>query len=237
MASKILLIIPAFNEEKTILNTLNIVDASDYDYVIINDGSTDSTESILRKNNANYIDVFSNLGIGGAVQTGYKYAYENNYDVAIQFDADGQHDISYIESLVGPIIKGEANLVIGSCFVDKKAKNQRSSTIRRIGIRFLSNFIFIMSGGKRIHDPTSGFRAADRKIIKRFAEKYPIEYPEPVSNYELLRSKKYKIKEVPVKMNKRAGGKSSIRSWKSAYAAFNVMLSILIISLGRKKYD
>ena len=234
---KILLIIPAFNEEKTILNTLNLVKATNYDYIVINDGSTDNTANILYKNKANFIDLFSNLGIGGAVQTGYKYAYDNNYDIAIQVDADGQHDISYIDSLIEPIKNNEADLVIGSCFVDKKAKSKRSSKIRRIGIHILSNFIFIMSGGKRVYDPTSGFRAANRKTIALFSEKYPLEYPEPVSNYELLRSKHYVIKEVPVRMNKRAGGKSSIRSWKSAYAAFNVIFSILILSLGRKKYD
>ncbi len=237
MKPKILLIIPAYNEEKSILKTMETVISSHYDYVIINDGSTDNTASILAHNRFNHINLLNNLGIGGAVQTGYQYAYDNNYDIAIQFDADGQHDISFIDALVQPIIDKKANLVIGSCFVDKKSGNQRSSKIRRVGIRFLSNFIFVLSGGKRIHDPTSGFRAADCAIIERFALDYPIEYPEPVSNYELLRSKHFKIIEVPVKMNKRTGGKSSIHSWKSAYAAFNVMLSILILSLGRKKYD
>lgn len=237
MKPKVLLIIPAYNEEKSITKTMEVVVASGLDYIVINDGSTDNTSEILKKGGFNHINLLDNLGIGGAVQTGYQYAYDNSYDIAIQFDADGQHDISFINSIIQPIINKKANLVIGSCFVDKKAGNQRSSVVRRIGIRFLSNFIFILSGGKRIHDPTSGFRAADRAIIERFAEDYPIEYPEPVSNYELLRSKHFKITEVPVKMNKRTGGKSSIHSWKSAYAAFNVMLSILILSLGRKKYD
>ncbi len=237
MKPKILLIIPAYNEEKSISKTLETVLASGYDYIVINDGSTDSTADILEKGNFNHINLLNNLGIGGAVQTGYQYAYDNNYDIAIQFDADGQHDISFVDALVQPIIGKKADLVIGSCFIDKKFSGQRSSKIRRLGIRFLSNFIFVLSGGKRIHDPTSGFRAANRSIIERFAMDYPTEYPEPVSNYELLRSKHFKIVEVPVKMNKRTGGKSSIHSWKSAYAAFNVMLSILILSLGRKKYD
>lgn len=236
MKPKVLLIIPAYNEEKSIKKTMEIILSSGYDYIVINDGSTDHTEEILSINNYNHINLLSNLGIGGAVQTGYQYAYENNYDIAIQFDADGQHDISFVPDLIKPIAESSANLVIGSCFIDKKFSGKRSSKIRSFGIKFLSSIIFLLSR-KHIYDPTSGFRAADRKVIELFAEDYPQEYPEPVSNYELLRSKNLKIKEVPVKMNKRIGGKSSIHSWKSAYAAINVVISILILSLGRKKYD
>ena len=236
MKPKVLLIIPAFNEEKSLISTLSVVSNSGYDYVVINDGSTDSTEEILNNGNYNHISLISNLGIGGAVQTGYKYAYENSYDIAIQFDADGQHDISFVPDLIKPIVDQKANLAIGSCFIDKKFSGKRSSIVRSFGIKFLSGIIFLLSH-KHIYDPTSGFRAADRKIIELFAEDYPQEYPEPVSNYELLRSKHFKIKEVPVKMNRRTGGKSSIHSWKSAYAAINVVISILILSLGRKKYD
>ena len=233
---KILLIIPAFNEEKSIAKTIDDVLSTGYDYIVINDGSTDKTPDILAKKHCNFINLPCNLGIGGAVQTGYKYAAKHNYDIAIQFDADGQHTISYLNALIQPILDKEADLTIGSCFIDKSLKNKRSSFIRRFGIKFLSGTIKLFSG-KRIYDPTSGFRAADKSIIELFAEDYPLEYPEPISNYELLKSHKYKLKEVPVKMNKRAAGKSSIHSWKSAYAAINVFLSILIISLGRSKYD
>lgn len=233
---KILIIIPAYNEEESINNTAQEIVKLKYDYIIVNDGSTDSTQRILNEHNYHHINLISNLGIGGAVQTGYKYAYEMGYDIAIQFDADGQHNIDYIEELLKPLKLGEANLVIGSCFVDKNLKNHRSSNIRRLGIRFLSGTIKLFSG-KRIYDPTSGFRAADRKTIERFANNYPLEYPEPISNYELLRSSNFIVKEVPVKMNKRQGGKSSIHSWKSIYAAINVFLSILILSLGRKNHD
>lgn len=231
-----ILIIPAYNEQDSIKKTIDSILQAGYDYIVINDGSTDSTPDILNQNNYNHINLLSNLGIGGAVQTGYMYAYENNYDIAIQFDADGQHDINYIDKLIQPIEKDQANLVIGSCFVDKTLKNQRSSKIRRFGIYFLSNIIKLFSG-KRIHDPTSGFRAADKKIIEIFAKDYPQEYPEPISNFELLRFSNLKIKEVPVKMKKREAGHSSIHSWKSIYAAINVFLSILILSLGRKKHD
>lgn len=236
MNSKILLIIPAYNEQDSIKKTVDSVINAHYDYVVINDGSTDKTLHILEQNHYNYINLFSNLGIGGAVQTGYKYAHAMDYDIAIQFDADGQHDISYIQDLVKPIVENKASLVIGSCFIDKTLKNERSSKLRRIEIRFLSNIIKLFSG-KRIHDPTSGFRAASRDVIELFAINYPLEYPEPISNYEFLRSSKFKIKEVPVKMNKRTAGKSSIHSWKTLYAAINVFLSIIILSMRRKNHD
>jgi glycosyltransferase involved in cell wall biosynthesis len=233
---KTLLIIPAYNEEESIQKTVQTVIDSGYDYIIINDGSSDSTKQILKKNQYNHINLIFNLGIGGAVQTGYKYALENNYDIAVQFDADGQHDISFVDKLIKPIVNHQANLVVGSCFIDKSIKNRRSSKIRRFGIHFLSNVIKVFSG-KRIHDPTSGFRAADLQVIKRFALNYPLEYPEPVSNFELLKSTHLKIKEVPVKMNKRTGGKSSISPWKTIYAGINVLLSIIILSLKRNQHD
>lgn len=235
MAERVLIIIPAYNEEKTIEKTVESVIKSGYDYIVINDGSTDSTEEILEKNNYNHISLIFNLGIGGAVQTGYKYARDNNYDIAIQVDADGQHDISFIKDLIKPIKDKEANLVIGSNFVDKNNRHQRSSKIRRLGIKFLSNTVLILSH-KRVYDITSGFRAADKKVIERFADNYPTEYPEPVSNFDLLRTSNITIKEVPVIMNKRQGGKSSITPRKTTYAAFNVLLSILILSL-RRKHD
>lgn len=236
MSHKIILIIPAYNEESSIQKTIETVIHAKYDFVVINDGSADNTMKILETNNYNHINLISNLGIGGAVQTGYKYAYEMGYDIAIQFDADGQHDISYINNLVEPITSHQANLVIGSCFIDKSAKNHRSSKTRRFGIHFLSGVIKVFSG-KRIHDPTSGFRAADREVIERFASNYPLEYPEPVSNFELLKSTHLKIKEIPVKMNKRTAGKSSISSWKTLYAGINVLLSIMILSLRRSSHD
>lgn len=236
VAPKILLIVPAYNEQASIKKTVQTILNSGYDYVVVNDGSTDSTKQILEQNNYKHIDLISNLGIGGAVQTGYKYAYTNDYDIAIQFDADGQHDIKYIKDLIKPIQDGKADLVIGSCFIDKSLKNQRSSKIRRFGIHFLSNFIRLFSG-KRVHDPTSGFRAANRNIIARFAHNYPQEYPEPISNFELLRSHKLRIKEVPVTMNKRAAGKSSINTRKTIYAAINVCLSIIILSIKGKHHE
>lgn len=228
---KTLLIIPAYNEEDNIETTIKKI-SNKYDYIIINDGSTDNTKNILEKNNYNHINLIRNLGIGGAVQTGYKYALKNNYDIAIQFDADGQHDCNSIEKLIKPIKDGEVQFTIGSRFISND-ENFKSTKLRQMGIKLISNEIKLFSN-TRIYDVTSGFRAANKDIIKKFANKYPSEYPEPISNFELIKEG-YKVKEVSVKMHERKGGKSSIGSWKNFYYMFNVMLSIFIIKIGGKK--
>ena len=231
----ILLIIPAHNEAKSIKKTLSIVNASPYDYIVINDGSTDQTATILADLHAPHLNLSFNLGIGGAVQTGYKYALENGYDIAVQFDADGQHDIASVATLIEPLCNNRADFVIGSRFIQKSNKTFKSSFLRRLGIRLISNIIFIFSR-QHIYDATSGFRAANQKVIEAFADDYPLEYPEPVSDFELLKNN-YRISEVSVKMKKREQGRSSIRSWKSAYYVVNVLLSILMIELRRKKHE
>lgn len=231
---KILLIIPAYNEEENILKTCKKIKKENktLDFIVINDGSKDRTLDILKNNNLPHINLIHNLGIGGAVQTGYKYALENDYDIAIQFDGDGQHDIRYVEKLIKPIINGEADFTIGSRFIEELS-TFKSSVARRIGINIISFFIKIFTG-KKIYDTTSGFRAVNKDIIKLFAEHYPIEYPEPVSTTELLKQGK-RVKEVSVEMNEREGGISSIRAWKTAYYMFNVVLSIIIVSIRRYK--
>lgn len=227
---KVLLIIPAYNEEANIKKT--IISIKDkYDYIVINDGSVDNTEDILVKNKFNHISLIRNLGIGGAVQTGYKYALENNYDIAIQFDADGQHDANSIKDLIEPILKNKADFTIGSRFVGNKSKF-KSTKSRQLGINLISHEIKLFSK-KTIKDVTSGFRAANKSIIKKFAFDYPSEYPEPISNYKLLKEN-YSVVEVPVTMHERKAGKSSIGSWKNIYYMFNVMLSIFIEKLRRK---
>ena len=226
---KILLIVPAYNEEETIQQTISNIVANNYDYIIINDGSTDNTKEICEKNNYNFVSLPSNLGIGGAVQTGYKYALENNYDIAIQFDSDGQHDIKYIPNLIEPIKKGQAHFVIGSRFIDSTVSDFKSTKLRRLGINMISVIILWLSGNK-IYDTTSGFRAANIDVIKYFSKSYPTEYPEPISSFELLQSG-YKVKEVPVKMHERAGGKSSISSWKKIYYMINVCLSLIVVNI------
>lgn len=232
---KVLVIIPAYNEEKNILKTVNNLKEikldHELDYVIINDGSTDSTKKICEENHLNMIDLPFNLGIGGAVQTGYKYAYYHNYDIAIQFDGDGQHDGNYIKDLIAEIKKGN-NVVIGSRFVSELS-TFKSSKMRRLGKNILSFLIKVVTG-KKIYDPTSGFRAVDKEVIKLFANDYPSDYPEPDTIVTVIK-KNYQVSEIPVKMNKREGGKSSINPLKSVYYMIKVSLAIIIAGASSKK--
>ena len=236
---KVLLIIPAYNEEKNILKTYNSIisfnskNRANYDVIVINDGSKDNTEKVLVENNIPHITLIHNLGIGGAVQTGYKYADENNYDIAVQFDGDGQHDVNYVKNIIDPIINGESDFTIGSRYMDKTTSNFKSTVARQIGIKLISIIIKIVTG-KRILDTTSGFRACNSKIISEFAKDYPVEYPEPITSTELLK-KGYNLKEVPVSMNERTEGESSIKAWKNVYYMVNVYLSIILVGIRRYK--
>ena len=236
---KVILIIPAYNEEENILRVCNVI--KDYnlkaeqkiDYIVINDGSTDSTAKILKENNLNHINLVNNLGIGGAVQTGYKYAFENDYDIAIQFDGDGQHDVNYVKDVCKPIIDKKADMVIGSRYLDKSSSEFQSTFMRRLGGNIISFFIKVCTR-KTIKDPTSGFRAANKDVIKIFAKNYPKDYPEPESSVQLLVNK-YVINEVPVSMNERIGGVSSIRLWKTVDYMIKVTLAIIVDSISFRK--
>ena len=232
---KILMIIPAYNEQENIKETVQKIKdhKKELDYVVINDGSTDNTEQILKENNINHVKLINNLGIGGAVQTGYKYAYENNYDIAIQFDGDGQHDVNYVEKICEPLINGQADMCIGTRYLDKSSSKFQSTFMRRLGANIISVFIKIFAG-KKITDPTSGFRAVNRRVIEEFAQNYPIEYPEPESTVSLLVNG-YKVQEVPVSMNERKGGVSSIRLWKTVDYMLKVVLAIIIDSISFRK--
>ncbi|QDP41618.1 glycosyltransferase family 2 protein [Radiobacillus deserti] len=223
---KILIIIPAYNEEDSILDTVNKIEVStSYDYIVVNDGSTDGTLEILQKHNINHINLPVNLGIGGAMQTGYKYAYRNGYDYAIQLDADGQHNPSDLENLVSTIRKEDLDLVIGSRFVEQTG--YRGSKMRRFGISYFYMVIRLLAHIK-VTDPTSGYRIINRKVIREFIQYYPTDYPE-VEVLVYLARKGYKIKEIKVEMNQRQGGKSSITPIKSIY----YMLKVSYISLVR----
>lgn len=229
---KVLLIIPAYNEEESIEKTVKTIidynkkNKTSYDYIVINDGSKDSTESILVNNKFNHIRLIHNLGIGGAVQTGYKYALENGYDIAIQYDGDGQHDVSYVKDIIKPIQAGNADMVIGSRFV-KEVSKFKSTYVRRIGINLIS-FVIKFKTDKKIYDTTSGFRACNRSVIELFASIYPQEYPEPISTVNVLKHGLV-VDEVAVKMNAREAGTSSIKAWKSVYYMINVILSIILL--------
>ncbi|HFI0685699.1 TPA: glycosyltransferase family 2 protein [Streptococcus suis] len=232
---KVLMIIPAYNEEESILHTVQgIIDYRknvdfQLDYLVINDGSTDNTKNILIQNKLNAIHLVQNLGIGGAVQTGYKYALNNNYDVAVQFDGDGQHDIRSLNSLIQPILLGKADMVIGSRFVGDTLSEFQTSFLRRFGIGVISNMIKLTTG-IRIWDTTSGYRLGNKKVIAQFARRYPTKYPEPESSVHLIKQN-FKIVEAPANMFERAGGVSSITPFKSIRYMVEVCSSILIASL------
>jgi len=227
---KVLAIIPCYNEEKNIDKVVqNIINysSSNYnsaiDYLIINDCSKDKTLEICKEKKYNYIDLPVNLGIGGGVQAGYLYAHERRYDIAIQHDGDGQHDPCYFGDVISPIVSGQADIVIGSRFLDKEGF--QSTGLRRFGISFLSILIYLCTGVK-IHDVTSGYRAVNRKFIELFAVHYAQDYPEPEAIMDAALHKA-RILEVPVIMREREEGKSSISPIKSIYYMFKVSLAIL----------
>ncbi len=237
---RVLLIVPAYNEEQNIQETaeriLRFRPQGDYelDYLVVNDGSQDGTERICRERGFPCLSLIENLGIGGAVQSGYLYARRMDYDVAVQFDGDGQHDIGSLDALLEPLLAGEADFCIGSRFLGPKS-DFRSTAARRVGIRWLSSLIALLTG-VRISDPTSGFRAAARPVIEEFSQRYPVDYPEPESIVQLLK-KGCAIAEVPVNMFERDAGSSSINLKESVYYMFKVSLAILVARFrkGEKK--
>lgn len=234
---KVLIMVPAYNEEGAILETVetirryrknNILDF-ELDWVVINDGSKDKTQEIIENNHINHVNLVANLGIGGAVQTGYKYAMYNDYDVAVQFDGDGQHDITEIKKLVSPILRNDSDFVIGSRFVDNEKENFKSTVMRRVGINLISFFIKALTG-KKIYDTTSGYRAVNKEIICLFAEDYPQVYPEPQTT-TLVALKKMRISELPVNMFERTTGESSITPFKSIIYMMDVLSSIVFTKI------
>ena len=226
---KKLVVIPAYNESENIVNTVkDILDnAPDYDYVVINDCSTDNTLEVLKSNNINYLNLPINLGIGGAVQTGYKYALENDYDYVVQFDGDGQHDAKSLKTMEKELENESADMVIGSRFINNQGF--QSSRMRRIGIAFFTVLIKWLTRQK-ITDPTSGLRMINHKVLALFAADYPSDYPEPETAVSVLK-KGYRVKEVPVIMRERQGGESSINFWKSGWYMIKVTLAILFVSI------
>ena len=230
---KKLVIIPAYNESESIVNTVRNIQkkAPEFDYIVINDCSKDATLEVLKENNINHLNLPVNLGIGGAVQTGYKYALEKGYDVAVQVDGDGQHDTKYLSNLLKCLIEEKADMVIGSRFIENQGF--QSTFMRRIGIVYFTRLIRALTG-KTITDPTSGFRMAGRDVIRMFATQYPKDYPEPESIVTLLKND-MKVLEVPVRMKERQGGESSIKMTNSVYYMIKVSLAILVENSKRNK--
>ena len=233
MDKKVLIIIPAYNESENIEKVVdNLIDNyPQYDYIIVNDCSTDNTEEIIKRRGYNYISLPANLGIGGGVQSGYIYAVQNNYDIAVQMDGDGQHNPAYIEKLIAPIIADEADITIGSRFIEKTGF--QTSFMRRLGINFIS-FVIRICCGVKATDTTSGFRASNSEVNKFFSLNYAQDYPEPEAIVSASLNG-YRIQDVAVEMNERMGGVSSINATRSIYYMIKVSLALIICRIGTKK--
>ncbi len=223
---KKLVIIPAFNEQDSIVQTVeNIREcAPDFDYLVVNDGSTDNTLAVCRKAGIPCLKLPVNLGIGGTVQAGYLYGVRHGYDLAVQIDGDGQHNAAYLDMMARELEDKKVDMVIGSRFITKEGF--QSSSLRRVGIRHFSMLIRFLTGAV-ITDPTSGMRMVNREVMKVYSRDYPKDYPEPESAVQIL-TRGYKILEVPVIMNERSGGVSSINLKNSVYYMIKVTLSMII---------
>ena len=230
---RVLVLIPCFNEEKSIYSVVEKIESyknmhqeSDLllDYLVVNDCSTDGTLSILQTYQLNYLNLPVNLGIGGCMQAGYRYAFEKGYDIVIQHDGDGQHDAAYFDDVITPIKNGEADIVIGSRFLEKEGF--QSTGFRRIGIRLLSSIIWLCTREK-ICDVTSGYRAINRGYMELFTKRYAQDYPEPEAIVDAIKEGAV-IVEVPVVMEERKEGESSIGILKSIHYMIKVSLSIFL---------
>ena len=228
--AKILVIVPAYNEEKNIKKTVDEILSykKNLFVLVINDGSEDQTLHEARLSKAMVVSLPFNLGIGGAVQTGFKFAHEHGFDIVIQVDGDGQHDVSYLDKLIKPLLEESADMTIGSRFLPPFLGYQ-SSHIRRLGIHFFAYLLSFLTDSK-ITDPTSGFRGFNQKMIKIFAKYYPYDFPEPEA---IIVAKRYgaRITEVPVQMRKRVAGLSSIRYLRTLYYMIKVTFAILLDKL------
>lgn len=228
---KVLVIIPAYNEAETIASLLQQIhhENPSWDILVVNDASKDETEAIAKATGlARVVSLPFNLGIGGAVQTGFKYAFRNGYDVALQFDGDGQHPVSEIKNLVDLIERDEADVVIGSRF-NKKQNGVKTHYLRRTGIKIFEWFSFVLIR-QRITDHTSGFRAYNRKAFTFLASNYPTDYPEP-EVVILLGKNKFRMKETFTQMLERQGGISSIPIAKGPYYMIKVLLAMFMASI------
>lgn len=223
---KIIVIIPALNEEKTLRDVIRGIRAflPQADILVVNDGSTDSTAAIAEEEKTLILDHPYNMGIGATMQTGFLYALRGGYDIAIQMDGDGQHNPESLPTLVQPIAEGGSNLVIGSRYLSDGGF--KSTFLRKIGIRFFTTLVWLFIG-KKVTDPTSGFRAMDRKAFECFSGEYPSDYPE-VEALVLANKRGLRFREIPTTMRHRQGGTSSIGLLSAVYYMVKVTLAILV---------
>lgn len=220
---KTLIIIPAYNEALNIEKTIkDVTSCTNYDYLIINDCSKDNTKEICEKNHFNMLSLPVNYGLASGIQVGMKYAYQNDYDIAIQFDGDGQHQAKYLKPLVDEIENNNCDIAIGSRFVTKK----KPCSLRMFGSILISMCIKLTTG-KTIKDPTSGMRAYNKKAMKEFINNTSLT-PEPDTLVYMMK-KNMKVKEVQVEMSEREFGESYLKPLKSIEYMFNIIFSILFI--------
>jgi glycosyltransferase involved in cell wall biosynthesis len=225
-------IVPAFNEEDSVGRVIEELRAFDpgLDVVVVDDGSTDRTAEAAGACGAHVVRLPFNLGIGGAVQTGFRYAWEQRFDVAVRVDGDGQHDPRELGAVLAPVLADEADIAVGSRFIG--GNGYRSSRSRRIGIRLLAWIVSALTR-QRITDPTSGFQAANRLGIRLFAADYPHDYPEAEATVMVFKHR-LRLVEVPVAMRARESGRSSITAVRSVYYMVKVVLAIFVALFRRK---
>ena len=225
-----IVIIPAYEEEKSIGDLVrSLRERYRFDVLVVNDGSTDRTSDAAREAGATVLDLPCNLGIGGAVQTGFIYARDRGYRVVVRIDGDGQHETEDIPKVLEPILAGRADAVIGSRFLGET--EYRGSIPRILGIRFFRLLVNVTTG-YRVTDPTSGYFAINRRLIEFYSDHYPSDYPE-VDAYILMHRLGARALEVPVRMYDRSKGKSSITSFREVYYMVKVTLSFLINCIRR----
>jgi glycosyltransferase involved in cell wall biosynthesis len=233
---KVLLIIPAFNEEESLAKLLAELEQyrKQYDIIVVDDASVDKTAEIAESHGVPVLHLAANLGIGGAVQTGFKYAVRNGYDAVVQIDGDGQHDPIWIERLIEPISRGEADCVIGSRYTKKDPdRAYRTPTLRRIGMHFSTGLLYFAKG-VLITDTTSGLRALNHRAFEYFSRDYPVDHPEAEALLMLLYND-FKLKEIPVKMRGRQTGRSLFTLIPSVFYPFRVLVGFLEVLLRIKR--
>ncbi len=232
MKNDTLIIIPAYNEEEAINDTVMSLSSYNVDVLVVNDGSTDNTLNVLKNiqtENFSYITLPINSGIGAGMQTGFIYANRHNYEYAVQFDGDGQHSSESLIKLLSHAKDNDLDLCVGSRFLDKDNPNFKSSTLRRVGINFFSFLISFLTKTK-VTDPTSGYRVYGKRAVAFFAKYYPDDYPEPEVLFWCAKNR-FRVGEITVQMNERQGGVSSIQRLKTVYYMVKVTISILIDKL------